>query len=338
MSSVQRLLIVKTSSMGDVIHMLPAITDMKRAHPELLIDWVVEEGFAHIPAWHPSVNKVIPVAVRRWRKNLFSATTWKQIRTFRKQVREIPYDLVIDSQGLFKSAVLSSWVQKPVSGMDKQSAREGIASWFYQNKFSVARGQHAVPRNRQLVSQVLDYSLSDMPLDYGLASEASLNSIREQYSLESGLPKHFVIFLHAASSPEKEWPVKQWIGLGTEMNRRGLSVLLPWGDEREKRNAQSIANGLKQAVVLPRLGLNDLASLIVKAELLVGEDSGLSHMAAALDRPIIALYLVTDPVLTGVMGSDVGEACRVTNLQVKGEQQDVEKVVNIIDEWLPAVD
>ena len=332
MNLVQRLLIVKTSSMGDVIHMLPAITDMKRAFPELQIDWVVEEGFAHIPAWHPSVNNVIPVAVRRWRKNLFSVSTWQQIRAFRKQLRDTSYDLVIDSQGLFKSAVLSSWANKPVAGMDKQSAREGIASWFYQNKFPVKRGQHAVPRNRQLAAQVLGYSLNDMPLDYGLANTTLIGGNFSDFDL----PERFVIFLHAASTPEKEWPVAQWISLGNEMNQRGLSVLLPWGDEREKGNAQSIAASLKQAVVLPRLGLNDLACLIVKAEVLVGEDSGLSHMAAALDRPIVALYLVTDPVLTGVMGSETGGACRVKNLQVKGEDQDVGKVIDVLSDWLPS--
>lgn len=332
MNPVKRLLIVKTSSMGDVIHMLPAITDMKRASPELEIDWVVEESFAHIPAWHPSVNKVIPVAVRRWRKNLFSASTWQQIRSFRKQIRQTPYDLVIDSQGLFKSAVLSSWAQKHVAGMDKQSAREGIASWFYQDKFSVPRGQHAVPRNRQLAAQVLGYNLQDMPLDYGLGSSELIAAA----NLELNLPERFVIFLHAASTPDKEWPVKQWISLGEEMNRRGLNVLLPWGDEREKGNAQSIADGLNQAVVLPKLGLNDLATIITKAEVLVGEDSGLSHMAAALDRPIVALYLVTDPVLTGVMGSETGGESRVINLRVTGEDQDVGKVIDVLDGWLPA--
>lgn len=337
MDPIKRLLVVKTSSMGDVIHMLPAITDMKRENPELQIDWVVEEGFAHIPAWHPSVNNVIPVAVRRWRKNLFSASTWQQIRAFRKQLRETSYDLVIDNQGLFKSAVLSSWANKPVSGMDKQSAREPIASWFYQNKFPVARGQHAVPRNRQLVAQVLGYSLSDLPLDYGLVSSGLAGGeLIGGEPTAFDLPERFVVFLHAASTPDKEWPVAQWISLGKEMNQRGLSVLLPWGDEREKANAQAIADGLKQAVVLPKLGLNDLAKIIVKAEVLVGEDSGLSHMAAALDRPIVALYLVTDPVLTGVMGSEVGGVCRVKNLQVKSEDQDIGKVMNVLNDWLTA--
>lgn len=342
MKQIQRLLIVKTSSMGDVIHMLPAVTDMARACPQLQIDWAVEEGFSSIPAWHTAVKNTIPVAVRRWRKNILTASTWQQVRKVRKQFRENDYDLVLDSQGLFKSAVVSSWAKKPVAGMDKQSVREGLASWFYRDSYPVPRGQHAVPRNRQLAAQVLGYSLQDMPLDYGVANHflkddfAGNNS--KKFGDEIKLPERFVIFLHAASTPKKEWPVSQWISLGHEMNKRGLSVLLPWGNEREQGNAQAIADQLKQAIVLPRLGLNDLAKLFVQAEALVGEDSGLSHMAAALDRPIVALYLVTDPVLTGVMGSEVGGGCRVKNLQVIGEDQDVGKVMDVLNDWLPATD
>ena len=334
MKQIQRLLIVKTSSMGDVIHMLPAITDIKRVHPELQVDWVVEEGFASIPAWHPSVNKVIPVAVRRWRKRLFCPSTWKQIHAFKKQLRQAQYDLVIDSQGLFKSAVFSSWVQAPVAGMDKHSARESIASRFYQNTFSVARGQHAVPRNRQLVAQALEYDLDALSLDYGLTDKKLIDGD----SLDLHLPERFAVFLHAASTPEKEWSVTQWVSLGKKLNKRGLSVLLPWGNSREHGNATSIANELEQAVVLPRLGLPDLAKMFLKAELLVGEDSGLSHMAAALDRPIVALYLVTDPALTGMMASGVSENNRVINCQVENKEQDVIKVADILYKWLPTAD
>lgn len=229
--------------------------------------------------------------------------------------------------------------------MDRKSARECIASRFYRDVYPVARGQHAVPRNRQLAAQVLGYSLQDMPLDYGLRdyglTDGGLTSANSQIDNDgqiagvTELPERFVVFLHAASIQEKEWPVAQWITLGRKMNERGLSVLLPWGNEREQGNAQAIAAGLEQAQVLPRLGLNDLARLFVKAEILVGEDSGLSHMAAALGKPIVALYLVTDPVLTGVMGSDVDGLCRVKNLQVKGQDQDVEKVIDVLDDWLP---
>jgi len=339
MNSVERLLIVKTSSMGDVIHMLPAVTDIARAYPQLQIDWVVEEAFTHIPAWHPAVRNVIPVAVRRWRKNLFSATTWKQIRELRKQLRDASYDLVMDSQGLFKSALVSSWAKSPIAGMDSQSAREGIASWFYKNHYSVARGQHAVPRNRQLAAQVMGYSLEGNPLDYGVGAhlqQTGLLNNKDTVIAELDLPERFIVFLHAASTPEKEWPVALWIALGRMLNERGISILLPWGNHREHFNAQAIDAGLQNAQVLPRLGLNELASLFLKAEMLIGEDSGLSHMAAALDKPIIALYLVTDPALTGVMGSEVTEDCKVSNLQVTDSEADVDKVMNVINGWLPA--
>lgn len=338
MKPIQRLLIVKTSSMGDVIHMLPAVTDIARAYPHIQIDWVVEESFAHIPAWHPAVHTVIPVAVRRWRKNLFSASTWKQIRELRKQLRDASYDLVMDSQGLFKSAVVSSWAKRPVAGMDKQSAREGIAAWFYRDHYTVPRGQHAVPRNRQLAAQVMGYSLQDNPLDYGVGNHLQKTGLLEQENLQLSdiaLPEHFMIFLHAASTPEKEWPVPLWIKLGRIMNERGITILLPWGNRREHVNAHAIAKGLDKAQVLPRLGLNELAALFLKAEMLVGEDSGLSHMAAALDKPIIALYLVTDPALTGVMGSEVIEDCRVQNLRVTDSEAEVEKVIDVINDWLP---
>jgi heptosyltransferase-1 len=340
MNSIERLLIVKTSSMGDVIHMLPAITDIKRVFPQITIDWAVEEGFAAIPAWHPAVNHVIPVAIRRWRKNLLSATTWQQVRQLRKQLRDANYDLVIDTQCLFKSAIIASWAKRPVAGMDRQSAREAIAARFYRDQYRVPRGQHAVLRNRQLTAQALGYSLQNMSLDYGvydhLVNSDLLTHTLEQVTSQTTVPERFVIFLHAASRPEKEWPVNQWNALGQELNEKGLSILLPWGNERERANAQAIASGLKQARVLPRLGLNEMAALFLKAEFLVGEDSGLSHMAAALDKPIIALYLITDPALTGVMGSETGNDCKVKNLQLTANDGP-EKILNIIHDWFPAL-
>jgi heptosyltransferase-1 len=218
--------------------------------------------------------------------------------------------------------------------MDKHSARESIAARFYQNTYAVPRGQHAVPRNRQLVAQVLNYDLAALPLDYGLVDKRLIDG----GSLDSNLPERCAVFLHAASTPEKEWSVTQWISLGKKMNKRGLSVLLPWGDSREHGNAVSIASELEQAVVLPRMGLPDLARLFFKAEVLVGEDSGLSHMAAALDRPIVALYLVTDPALTGMMASEVSKDNRVINCQVENAEQDVIKVADILYKWLPTAD
>ena len=329
MADLKRLLIVKTSSMGDVIHMLPALTDMRRAYPELCIDWLVEEGFADIPAWHPAVNEVIPVALRRWRGRLMDKTTWQEISNLKRRLSQANYDRVLDSQGLLKSAVLAGWAKRPVMGLDAKSAREFLAAFFYHDKLQVAKGLHAIDRNRQLAAQALNYSLDEMPLSYGLDSVA--HSTDPLASLDISLPDSYVVFLHAASKQEKEWSIANWITLGQAMNQQGLSVLLPWANEREHTNAKTIAVSLSQALVLPKLGLDALADIIVHARLLIGGDSGLSHMAAAFNRPIVALYLSTDPDLTGVCGATSKGCSRVENLRVDGGEQDVSTVLAVLE-------
>lgn len=163
-----RVLIIKTSSLGDVIHTLPALTDAAHAIPGIRFDWVVEEGFAEIPSWHPAVDQVIPVAIRRWRKNLWQTIKSGEWKAFKQRVRERKYDLVIDAQGLVKSAWLTRYVKAPVAGLDRYSAREGWASRFYDRPLSVATGQHAVERVRQLFAMALAYDLPEGIGNYGL--------------------------------------------------------------------------------------------------------------------------------------------------------------------------
>ena len=155
-----RVLVIKTSSLGDVIHTLPALTDAARAIPGIRFDWVVEEGFAEIPAWHPAVSQVITVAIRRWRKHPLKTLRSGEWSRFKQRLRESHYDLVIDAQGLLKSAWLTRYVKTPVAGLDSNSAREPIAARFYDRPYSVPRGQHALERTRQLFGQALGYSLS----------------------------------------------------------------------------------------------------------------------------------------------------------------------------------
>lgn len=166
-----RVLIIKTSSLGDVIHTLPALTDAAHAIPGIRFDWVVEEGFAEIPSWHPAVDQVIPVAIRRWRKNLWQTIKSGEWKAFKQRVRERKYDLVIDAQGLVKSAWLTRYVKAPVAGLDRYSAREGWASRFYDRRLSVATGQHAVERVRQLFAMALAYDLPEGIGNYGLDLE-----------------------------------------------------------------------------------------------------------------------------------------------------------------------
>ncbi|AYN13991.1 lipopolysaccharide heptosyltransferase I [Pseudomonas monteilii] len=287
-----RVLIIKTSSLGDVIHTLPALTDAAHAIPGIRFDWVVEEGFAEIPSWHPAVDQVIPVAIRRWRKNLWQTLKSGEWKAFKQRVRERQYDLVIDAQGLVKSAWLTRYVKAPVAGLDRYSAREGWASRFYDRRLSVATGQHAVERVRQLFAMALAYDLPEGIGNYGLDLD--------RLQLPPAAP--YVVFLHGTTWATKHWPEAYWRELAERMGRRKLEVRLPWGNPAEKARAERIAQGLNNCQVLPKLNLAGVARVLAAAKACVAVDTGLGHLAAALDVPTISLFGPTNPGLTGAYG------------------------------------
>ncbi len=287
-----RVLLIKTSSLGDVIHSLPALTDAARALPGIQFDWVVEEGFAEIPAWHPAVAEVIPVAIRRWRKNPWQTFKSGEWRRFKARLGERRYDLVVDAQGLLKSAWLTRYAQGPVVGLDRDSAREPLASRFYDRTYAVPREQHALERLRQLFAQALGYPLPAGLGDYGLP--------RAQLAGAAGAP--YLLFLHGTTWPSKHWPEAHWRELAERLCAQGWAVRLPWGNEQEKARAGRIAAGLANAEVLPRLNLAGVAREIAGAQACVAVDTGLGHLAAALDVPSISLYGPTLPGRVGAYG------------------------------------
>jgi len=287
-----RVLIIKTSSLGDVIHTLPALTDAAHAIPGIRFDWVVEEGFAEIPSWHPAVDQVIPVAIRRWRKNIWQTIKSGEWKAFKQRVRERKYDLVIDAQGLVKSAWLTRFVNAPVAGLDRYSAREGWASRFYDRRLSVATGQHAVERVRQLFAMALAYDLPEGIGNYGLDLD--------RLQLPPAAP--YVVFLHGTTWATKHWPEAYWRQLAERLGQRKLQVRLPWGNQAEKDRAERIAQGLNNCQVLPKLNLAGVARVLAAAKACVAVDTGLGHLAAALDVPTISLFGPTNPGLTGAYG------------------------------------
>jgi lipopolysaccharide heptosyltransferase I len=292
-----RILLVKTSSLGDVIHNLPVVSDLARRHPGAIIDWVVEETFADIPRLHPAVRRIIPVAMRRWRRKLWSPTTWRQWREFRDQLQQEAYDLVLDSQGLIKSAVIARKARLADGGrrcgFDTESARERLAARFCDHRFHVAKNQHAVERNRQLAAAAAG-TVTGLAPDYG---------IRAAPLAADWLPKGgYAVLLTATSRTEKEWPEPDWQALGMALIATGLRCVLPAGSPDERKRAARLVSSLGRAVAPPSMTLAELASLLAGAALVVGVDTGLVHLAAALDRPTLALYCGSDPSLTGVHG------------------------------------
>lgn len=288
-----RVLLIKTSSLGDVIHTLPALTDAQAAIPGIRFDWVVEEGFAEIPVWHPAVAEVIPVAIRRWRKQPLTTLRSGEWQRFRQRLRKHRYDLVIDAQGLLKSAILTLGIKTPIAGLDNQSAREALASRFYDERIGVPRDQHAVERVRQLFAQALNYRLPQTTGDYGL-DRAWLAG--EQVAGD------YAVFLHGTTWVTKHWPELYWRQLAQLAAERGLRVRLPWGSDAEKARAERIARGIEGVQVLPKLPLAGVATILAGARACVAVDTGLGHLAAALDVPTVSLYGPTNPGWSGTYG------------------------------------
>lgn len=289
-----RILIVKTSSLGDVIHNLPVLGDIKRHFPGAAVDWCVEENFATIPRLHPAVGEIIPVAIRRWRKTLFQAKTWHEIGTFRRAVQAHSYDFVIDTQGLVKSAVLARQARGPLSGYSADSAREPAAAMFYQRKFKVSTAAHAVVRNRLLAAAALGY-IADGEPDYGIAvTPADFDWLPA---------KPYVVFLSATSRDDKLWPETHWQALGQALHALGYAAVLPGGSLIERERAARLAAGIPDAVAAPPLNIPQLAALLAGGRAAIGVDTGLTHLAVALKTPTVAIYTATDPGLTGVLGA-----------------------------------
>ena len=288
-----RVLIVKTSSMGDVIHTLPALTDAAARLPHIQFDWVVEEAFAEIPQWHSAVSEVIPVAIRRWRKSFFCRRNWQQFQSTLEQIRARRYEYVIDAQGLIKSAVITRVARGRRCGMDYSSCRESLAALAYQQQYAVDKSLHAIERIRQLFARSLNYTTPTTDLDYNV----------QALNWKGGEKANaYLVFVHSASRPEKLWSTQCWIELALIAKNNGYCVRLVWGNENERERAQLIADKVDCCQVMPKMTLHSIAQLFQKSQAVIGVDTGLAHLAAAIGVPAVTLYFNTLPQLVGTRG------------------------------------
>lgn len=289
-----RVLLIKTSSMGDIIHTLPALTDAGKAIPGMTFDWVVEDSFTEIPTWHPLVGEVIPVALRRWRKGIFSRATRTEWQALRKRLHANHYDLILDAQGLVKSAFLTFFAKGLRVGLDFNSAREGLASFVYQRKHKVNFHQHAIVRMRSLFSQALGYALPETGPDFGLKLQQF-----QQSDIDN---KPYLVFLHGTTWVSKQWPENYWIELATLAGQAGYRIKVSGGNAEEVKRAERIAKRCQSVDIVPRLTLLGMAKLLANAKAVVAVDTGFGHLAAALNLPTISLYGSTNPEYTGALG------------------------------------
>ena len=308
-----RVLLVKTSSLGDVVHNLPTASDIASKMPGVRIDWVIEEAFAAIPALHPGVGEVIPVAVRRWR-SCWNSATRREVGAFVSRLRSVHYDAIIDSQGLFKSALVTRLARGARYGFDWKSSREPLFM-FYHRTIRVPRAQHAVERNRNLAAQALAYA-PPLRVDYGIVAAPAARAVR------------YAVLVHATSAAAKLWPEGRWIALGETLASKGLACVLPWGNDDERRRAERIAEALPHAQVPDRMRLEEIASLLAGARCVVGLDTGLTHLAGALGVRTVGIYTATDPAATGLFGC--ARAVNVGGPAVSASSDDVLRALDTL--------
>jgi heptosyltransferase I len=291
--------------MGDVVHNLPVVADLRRAFPGANIDWIVEEAFAPIPRLHPNVGRVIPVALRRWRRKPLDSSTRIAFGELQQLLRNVQYDAVLDTQGLLKSALLA-WMANGVRhGLNWRSSREPLRL-FYDRVHEIPWTLHAVQRNRLLAAKALGFQLAGPPV-YGLAASPASNNTPESKSQEIRFAEPYTVFLHATSAARKEWQESHWVALGNQLKDRGISCVLPFGTSAEQARSQRLASQITGSVVPPALGLDALSRLLSRARFVVGVDTGLAHLSAALAAPTVGIYCATDPAATGLYGSALAE-------------------------------
>jgi heptosyltransferase-1 len=313
-----RVLIVKTSSMGDVVHALPAVSDLARGCPGTEIDWVIEEAFAEIPRLHRNVARVIPIGLRPWRSRLHLASTWRQMLAARRALRELQYDRILDLQGLLKSAVVARLARGPVAGPCGRSARERAASWLYDRRIEVDPGLHAIQRNRLLAARAFGYEPAPAA-DFGIqVPKVATSSLRPWIGEQP-----FALLLTNASRHSKLWPDESWRVIEEWLAEQGLASVLVWGSEREKAATLRRAAPMHSARVAPPAGLGTLAAVCARAALVVGLDTGLTHWAAAVGAPTVGIFCDYDPARVGLIADE-----RRVNLGGVGDSPSSEDVID----------
>ncbi|AQV95279.1 lipopolysaccharide heptosyltransferase I [Cupriavidus necator] len=291
-----RILLVKVSSLGDVVHNMPLVHDLLARWPGAEIDWVVEEGYVELVRLLPEVRRVIPFALRRWRKRILQGGTWREMGEVRDALRQDRYDAVIDSQGLLKTAVVARVAGRapgaPIIGLGNAtqgSGYEPAARLLYTDPVRVPRQTHSVRRSRLLGAALTGFAPAEPPQFFGQAAQ----SLHVDDPLWGDLPARYAVCFHATAGARKKWAVQNWHALGRRLGEEGLVMLLPWGNDKERQAAEGIAAGVPQARVLPRFSVMQGFGLINRAEVVIGVDTGLVHIAAALCRPTVEIYTAT---------------------------------------------
>jgi heptosyltransferase-1 len=290
---MKRILLVRLSSLGDVLHSFPAATDIRRALPEAVLDWAVEEAYVPLVRMHPGVTRAIPFALRRWRTQWFRPQAWRELAAFRAALREHPYDAILDTQGLLKSALVAKLARGPVYGFGLGTAREQFATRCYDTTYEFDPAVHKIERYRAVAARALGY-VRRPDVEYGIvAPPAPAYAPREPYC----------VMLHSTARAAKLWTEAAWIDVARTLESRGILCVFPWGAEDERARSNRLAGALARGVVPPGMSIEEAAGLVGHAAAVIGVDTGLMHLAAALGVPVVGVFCDSEPLDAQPLGA-----------------------------------
>ncbi|MDI1297878.1 lipopolysaccharide heptosyltransferase I [Methylotenera sp.] len=336
------ILIVKLSSLGDVLHNLPIVWDLRRQYPDANIDWVVEEGYVSLieplrtGTEFKGIDRIIPLGFRRWKKSLFNKKTRSEISAFRRELRLVSYDLVIETQGLIKSAVVSRLARRNLGGSitglgnaTEGSGYEPMARWFYTRCVQVPKQCHAVERSRLVAAEAINSSTTlGIPQFYPQVFVDTLAKKNQEISADFNGP--YILFFHATARTAKTWNEDNWIKTGQHLARIGCRVILPWGNLAEKTVSERLCQQIPNAVVPKAFNLTQAFSIVAGAEMVIGVDTGLTHLSAIMCKPTIELYCDSPRWKTEGFWSE-----KIKNLGDIAQPPSVQQVLTAIQQILP---
>jgi len=304
-----KILLVKLSSLGDVLHNLPIVWDLRKRLPHAQIDWIVEEAYVHLleplktTETFRGIDHIIPVAFRRWRKNLFSPQTWREFFAMRKALQATTYDMLLETQGLLKSALVCALAKKldksVVAGLGnatEHSGYEPMARMFYTESVHVPVKCHAIDRSRWVMCSAFDWPLlnrnEEPPRFYPQPFVQQLPPLLFEglKKKEQGSAVPYVACFHSTARAAKRWPSENWVELGKELAHQGYQVILPWGSEAEMKVSARIASQIPGAIVPRAFSIEEVYSLVAHAALTIGVDTGLTHLSAVFGKPTVEIY------------------------------------------------
>ena len=318
-----RIAIVKLSALGDIVHAMVALQFIRREHPNIIIDWIVEERFAEILQYNPDISQVLKVNLKALKANKLAV--FEELKKIRQYANN-HYDLVIDAQGLIKSAITARLLGKKVAGFDKNSIREKVAAWFYDEKVACAYDKNTIDRNALVLSKPLGFNItSDQILD----KNPFLYNDKPNPQLDEFFPKNrnTIIFVIGSTWESRNYPIAKFMNIAQNLSADCLTL---WGNEQEQAKADWMSKQCANIKVLPKLDLNDLKAIIGKADLVIGNDTGPTHFAWALNKPSITIFGPTP--ISRVYQTDINKVIKSDSTVNPYKLNKADYSINNIDE------